>query len=168
MIATVRFLCSNSTVISNASKKITTSGNILTEKLGLKMGLKLKGGETIELVSDLGGGKTTFVRGVAQGFGSRDKVASPSFTISRVYTSGAKQMHHFDFYRLTEAGIMKQELAEILGDPQTVVVIEWADAVKDVLPKERLTVHIKTVGENERDFTFTYPPSLGYLMGGIS
>jgi len=134
----------------------------------MKIGTRLKGGEVIYLIGDLGSGKTTFVRGLAKGFGSQDKVASPSFTISRVYKSGNKEMHHFDFYRLPEAGIMKQELAELLGDSHFVVVIEWADAVKDVLPLERLTIEMKTTGENERALTFSAPTSLMYLVEGIA
>ena len=63
---------------------------------------------------------------------------------------------------------MKQEFAELLNDPHIVVVIEWADAVKDILPADRLTIRIKTVGENERDLTFSYPESLAYLMKDIA
>lgn len=118
----------------------------------------------MELISDLGGGKTTFVRGLARGFSSNDKVASPSFTISKVYKSRDKELHHFDFYRLHEAGIAARELAELIGEPNIVVVVEWGDVVQGVLPVERLKIRIKTVDETTRELTFDCQKSLKYLV----
>lgn len=127
-----------------------------TIAIGQEIGKTLKGGEVIELISDLGGGKTTFVKGLAQGLGSYDPVASPSFTISYVYrcTEG-RELHHFDFYRLQDAGVVGSELAEVIGDPQVVVVVEWGDIIHDVLPKNRTIVHIKAVGDTSRDISVT-------------
>ena len=139
-----------------------------TEKLGETIGSRMRGGETIELVSDLGGGKTTFVRGLARGFGSSDRVSSPTFTISHEYAAGSRTLYHFDFYRLHEAGIVADELAEAARDPMSGVVVEWGDIVSDVLPAERLTISIKAVGEQERELTLTYPPGLAYLTSDIS
>jgi len=124
----------------------------------------MRGGETVELVSDLGAGKTSFVRGLAAGMGSRDAVRSPSFTLSNIYQAGPLSLHHFDFYRLHEPGIMREELAEVLADPQAVVAVEWPDLIQKVLPDERLTVRIKTTGQNERTFSFSYPKKLAYLL----
>ena len=138
-----------------------------TEQLAEKLGKSLKGGEVIELVSDLGGGKTTFVRGLARGMGSDDRVASPTFTISRVYEAGDKEIHHFDFYRLGEAGLIAGELADVLLDPSIVVVVEWAGIVQDVLPKKRLTITIEKTPTDSRTLTFRAPESLDYLMEAI-
>jgi tRNA threonylcarbamoyladenosine biosynthesis protein TsaE len=124
----------------------------------------VRGGEVIELVSDLGGGKTTFVRGLAEGMGSSDPVHSPSFTLANQYTAGPLTLHHFDFYRLQEPGIMRDDLAEILTDPTAVVVVEWAGIVEDVLPADRLTITIKADSETTRQFNFSYPKSLAYLV----
>ena len=137
-----------------------------TEQLAEQIGRKLKGGEIIELASDLGGGKTTFVRGLARGLGSSDRVASPTFTISRVYTSGRLSIYHFDFYRLHEAGLVAEELADIIGDQHVVTVVEWGGIVNNVLPKERMTIHISrsAASDDTRDLTFTYPETLAYLM----
>lgn len=122
----------------------------------------------IELVSDLGGGKTTFTRGLAKGFGSQDKVSSPSFTLSNEYQApGGKRLYHFDFYRLFEPGIMRQELAEALQDPAGVTVVEWADIVHEVLPPRRLTISLKATGESSRRLTFQAPPELDYLTEGL-
>ncbi len=127
----------------------------------------MRGGEVIELISDLGGGKTTFVRGLARGASSKDKVASPTFTINRVYDTGNFQIHHFDFYRLHQPGIIADELAEVLGDSKVVVVVEWADVVQHVLPAKRLTINIKNTPEGSRQLIFQAPKELKYLIEAI-
>jgi tRNA threonylcarbamoyladenosine biosynthesis protein TsaE len=138
-----------------------------TEKLAEKLGKALRGGEVIELVSDLGGGKTTFTRGLVRGLGSDDKVASPTFTISKVYGAGKLQVHHFDFYRLHEPGIIADELAEVAGDPQAIVVVEWADVVKHVLPAKHLRITITHEPDGTRTLAFACPDSLGYLIAAV-
>jgi len=135
-----------------------------TEALGERIGARLRGGEVIELVSDLGGGKTTFVRGLTRGFGSSDRVASPSFTLSREYAAGSRRIHHFDFYRLPDAGIMRSELAELIGDPERVVVIEWADVVRDVLPLERLSIKLAYQDDESRQVTLDFSSAYEYLV----
>ena len=135
-----------------------------TEVLGESLGRRLRGGEVIELVSDLGGGKTTLVRGLVRGAGSADHVSSPTFTMSKTYEAGPLHIHHFDFYRLSEPGIMADELAEIINDPHNVAVIEWSDIVQHVLPDERLTVRITQTAEDERAFELHVPAGYSYLL----
>jgi tRNA threonylcarbamoyladenosine biosynthesis protein TsaE len=130
----------------------------------MQIGSKLRGGETIELVGDLGAGKTEFVRGLARGLGSSDQVHSPSFTLSNQYKAAGLTLHHFDFYRLFEPGIMRDELAEVLNDPKAVVVIEWANVVANILPPTRLKIRFVTSAETKRQLTFEYPDELGYLV----
>lgn len=144
-----------------------SSSSASTEQLAAQIGGRLKGGEVIELVSDLGGGKTTFVRGLARGFGSTDRVSSPSFTLSNQYQADQLTLYHFDFYRLSEPGILRQELAEVLADPQAVTVIEWADIIEDVLPADKVTVRITASGDNERQLAFNYPENYSYLLEGV-
>lgn len=119
------------------------------------------------MVSDLGGGKTTFVRGLAKGMGSADQVSSPTFTLSNVYAADKLTMHHFDFYRLFEPGIMREELAEVVADPNAVTVIEWATIVRDVLPADKLTITISASGEQSRHFDFQVSDKLNYLVEGL-
>jgi tRNA threonylcarbamoyladenosine biosynthesis protein TsaE len=139
-----------------------------TLALAAAIGKNLRGGEVIELVSDLGGGKTTFVRGLASGMGSSDRVSSPSFTLTNQYRSDRLTMQHFDFYRLSEPGIMRDELAEILTEPTMVTVVEWANIVDDVLPAERLTIRLTAATESGRTLEFSYPDSLTYIMGSLT
>jgi tRNA threonylcarbamoyladenosine biosynthesis protein TsaE len=112
----------------------------------------------------LGGGKTTFVRGLARGMGSTDRVSSPTFTVSKVYKAKDLELHHFDFYRLGDAGLLAHELQDIIGDPAIVLVVEWADVVQHVLPEARLTISITCTAEESRKLEFTYPNSLQYLV----
>lgn len=144
-----------------------TTGPEQTEALAEKMAKALQGGEVIELVSDLGGGKTTFVRGLIRGLGSTDRVASPTFTISKIYNAGKLEVHHFDFYRLHEPGIVADELAELVGDPQVVVVVEWAGVVQHVLPEKRLTIKIEQTPKGNRRLTFTCPAECRALLENV-
>jgi tRNA threonylcarbamoyladenosine biosynthesis protein TsaE len=135
-----------------------------TEALAAGFGARLRGGEVIELVSDLGGGKTAFVRGLARGMGSQDAVASPSFTISREYASQRLRLYHFDFYRLSDPGIMALELAELVQDEQAVIAVEWAGAVASVLPERRLRIAIEALDDQSRRFSVTGPADMAYLL----
>src|SRR5690349_10555846 len=97
-------------------------------KLGKKLGTLLKGGEVIELIGDVGAGKTTLVKGIAEGLRVDEDVQSPSFTLSRVYPARDDLwLHHYDFYRLNDPGVMRYEFAESIADAKSVTIIEWAD-----------------------------------------
>lgn len=147
---------------------ISSTSSDETEKLGEVIGKKLKGGEIIELSSDLGGGKTTFVRGLAKGMGSLDTVASPTFMICKQYRSNELKMYHYDFYRLNEPGIISHELEEGIHDPKAIVVVEWADIIKNILPKEKISITIKAKSENTRDIEIRCSSKFLYLLEGVS
>ena len=120
------------------------------KQLGEVIGRSVYGGEVLELVGDIGAGKTTLTKGIARALGINEPVQSPTFTISRVYDSPkGLRLAHYDFYRLGEAGIMGDEIREATDD-DSVVVVEWAGAVDDDLPKDRLVVKITTISEEER------------------
>lgn len=138
-----------------------------TERVAESIARRLRGGEVIELVSDLGGGKTTFVRGLARGAGSPDRVASPTFTISKLYKGEKFEIHHFDFYRLQNAGLMEHEIHDVIGDEATVVVVEWGDVVAHILPEERLTIRLKRTGDESRSLELEFPGSLKYLVESL-
>lgn len=137
-------------------------------RLGERLGRKLRGGEVIELISDLGGGKTTFVRGLARGLGTKDPVASPSFTISRSYAAGRLRLDHYDFYRLNDAGVVRYELAESLSDPKVVVVVEWPNVIEDVLPADRLRITIDATGDETRTLSFKAGSKHQHLLKNLA
>ena len=135
------------TIISNSTAE--------TIQLAERIGKKLQGGEVIEVISDLGGGKTQFVKGLTQGMGSPDHVQSPTFTINRIYKNLAGlELHHFDFYRLHEPGVVAETLKEALVNPKTIVAIEWSQIVQNVLPADRLQVTITATGIESRTIIF--------------
>ena len=149
--------------------QLRTIGSTGTERLGERLGKLLKPPIVLELRSDLGGGKTTFIRGLVRGVGSKDNVTSPTFTLSRIYQAGDLQIHHFDFYRLNDAGILADQLAESVDDNKTVVAVEWADIVEDILPEERLSIEFKPVagGIEERRIIIKYPQSKRQLIAEL-
>jgi tRNA threonylcarbamoyladenosine biosynthesis protein TsaE len=123
---------------------------------GAQIGALLKGGEVIELVGDVGAGKTTLTKGIAVGLDINEDVQSPSFTISRVYSARDNLiLAHYDFYRLQSAGIMADELSEAVHDSSTIIIIEWGGVVEGVLPTDRLTIQIEPPTEFDRRLTVT-------------
>lgn len=124
------------------------------KQFGARLGSFLAGGETIELVGDVGAGKTTLTKGIATGMNISETVQSPSFTISRLYDApNGLRLAHYDFYRLTDAGIMANDLEETANDASAVTIIEWADIVDNVLPEDRLRITIASPNEMTRSLT---------------
>lgn len=113
-------------------------------RFATELGKRCDGGEVLELVGDVGTGKTTFTKGLASGLGVTDDVQSPSFTISRVYEARDElELHHYDLYRLTEPGIAQYDIAESVADPKAVTVIEWGETVHGVLPANRTVINFR-------------------------
>ena len=124
------------------------------EVFGRALARAVDGAAMIELIGDVGSGKTTLVKALAAGMNVDEDVQSPSFTLSRTYdTRDKRHLVHYDFYRLADPGIMASDLAENVKDPQTITVVEWADVASDVLPTDRLTVRIVPTGETTRQLT---------------
>lgn len=150
----------------------------------------------IELVGDVGMGKTTFTRGLAAGLGVAEPVTSPSFTISKRYAfplpqkccknynttnayapnvpnntrnahntnahsasnadnSASGELVHYDFYRLDDPGIMRDELSETISAPNTVSVVEWGGDVTDLLPTSKYRIAITMLPDGNRQLTLT-------------
>lgn len=130
---------------------LTISNESDMKQLGQTIGRALKGGECIELIGDVGAGKTTLTKGIAAGLQITETVQSPTFTINRTYDSpNGVRLSHYDFYRLSDPGIMADELSEALNDPLTSIVIEWGDVVASVLPRDHLRVTIESPQETVR------------------
>lgn len=125
-----------------------------TLKLGESIGKKLKSGSVLALKGDLGGGKTTFTKGIAKGMGIKEEVTSPSFTLMKIYKTKEGSLYHFDFYRIDSPKDMAgYELEEALRDEKGIVIVEWAEKIETVLPKEKLVVKFKYINEDSRELT---------------
>ena len=120
---------------------------------GRELGEKITAPCVIELIGDVGAGKTTFTRGLARGLGVAEPITSPSFTISKSYAYKNGVLSHYDFYRLPDPGIMSEDLAESIADPHTITVVEWANTIQDILPPNRLIYEITTNDDGTRTLT---------------
>jgi len=134
------------------------------EAWAYNLGSKLKGVEVIELRGDVGSGKTTMTKAVVSGSGCMDNVTSPSFTIKNEYKAPRFAIYHFDFYRLNDAGLIKNQLEEDIDKTDRVIIIEWSDIINDVLPSNRMIISFEAVAKYKRQLNIAFPDSYYYLM----
>lgn len=126
---------------SNATKKTAAkiAGDILAD------GPHKKHARVVALVGDLGAGKTTFAQGFAKALGIKNRMTSPTFLIFRTYELKAKNFHsffHMDAYRIDNPKELKPlGFKDALKDPGHIFLIEWADKIKEILPKDTIWVH---------------------------
>ena len=112
------------------------------------------------LYGDLGGGKTTFSQGIGEELGVEEIVNSPTFIIMKKYLSGKKMnkkytLYHFDCYRISDSQeILDLGWEDIIGGENNIILIEWPENVKDILPKNRLNLKFEFVDENTRKMIF--------------
>lgn len=142
-------------------KKYLTNSSIQTKKLGQKFArevLKEKPKNrafVIGLEGELGGGKTTFLQGFARGLGIKEKILSPTFVIMKKFQiPNFKNFYHIDCYRIEKA----KELSvlgfkEIVSNPQNIVVIEWADHIREIISKNAIWIKFEFVDEKKRKIT---------------
>lgn len=119
-----------------------------TREFGLALAKDLKAGDVVALFGDLGTGKTTLTKYIAEGLGITEMITSPTFTIVCEYHSGRLPLYHFDVYRLESGEDMFEIGADEYFDGDGVCIVEWADKVAEVLPDETLCVFLE-YGEKE-------------------
>jgi tRNA threonylcarbamoyladenosine biosynthesis protein TsaE len=126
-----------------------------TRRLGMRLGALLQHGDVICLTGDLGAGKTTFVQGVARGWGSPDPVSSPTFILVNVYgRPDGERIYHLDAYRLDSAREAEDlDLDEMIGSGA--MLVEWADRITDVLPRECLDIQLRWQADEQRVMVFS-------------
>ena len=125
-----------------------------TRRIGMRVGGALQTGDVICLQGDLGAGKTTFVQGLAQGWGSVDSVSSPTFILVNVYRrADQSQLFHMDAYRLNSTPEAEElDLDSMLADGA--LIIEWPERMAELIPAERLWVKLEYVDDEEREMKF--------------
>ena len=139
--------------------------------LGKRLGWQIALPAVLELIGDVGTGKTTFTRGLAEGLGVAEAVTSPSFTISKRYgfwqegTQKGGELIHYDFYRLDDPGIMREELSEALSEPNAVIVVEWGGDVAELLPESKYQLKISLAEDGSRKLEFN--PTLQKLIDAL-
>ena len=125
-----------------------------TRRIGTRLGVALQAGDVICLQGDLGAGKTTFVQGVAHGWGSVDSVSSPTFIIVNMYRRGDEsRLFHMDAYRLDSTPEAEElDLDSMLA--QGPLLIEWPERMDGLVPDERLWVSLEYIDDEEREMQF--------------
>ena len=130
-----------------------TKGKEETMSLGRELATKLPDGVTITLTGDLGAGKTTFVRGLAEGLHIKEVVQSPTFNIMKIYLKGDRPLIHIDAYRLadidTDIG-----LDEYIGYETGITVIEWPMFISKLIPSDSIELEITNLGGDNRQIKF--------------
>ncbi|MBQ7568472.1 tRNA (adenosine(37)-N6)-threonylcarbamoyltransferase complex ATPase subunit type 1 TsaE [bacterium] len=130
-----------------------------TEALAEKLGAVLNPGDCLAFYGDLGAGKTTFTRGLARGAGYSGAVSSPTFVLMHIY-EGRLPIYHFDAYRLQNSADLYNIGADEYLEGDGVVCLEWSERAEDILPADRLELHL-TYAEGEQRETSRYLSCLG-------
>jgi tRNA threonylcarbamoyladenosine biosynthesis protein TsaE len=143
--------------------ELITKSSGQTQSLGQALAADIASGKlsnTIALTGELGSGKTTFVQGLAKGLGIGSRIISPTFIIVRKYPLKAKDkevnfksFYHVDLYRLEQdldKEILNLGLPYLWSDPQNVMVIEWAEKIRDFVPSSATWIFFEALSENKR------------------
>lgn len=142
-------------------EKIMIKNEIDTQDYGRTLAKKLTPGTVIALIGDLGTGKTTLTKSIAQGLGIKEMITSPTFTIVQEYHDGRLPLYHFDVYRICDAEEMYELGYEEYFFGQGVCIVEWADLIMDLIPEDSIVIRIEYGSqEEERIYSIEgrYPP----------
>jgi len=128
-----------------------------TLRVGVRLGNMLQNGDVVCLEGDLGSGKTTLVRGITQGWGSADQVSSPTYVIVNQYRHpNGSILYHSDAYRIAPNNFLDSALLEVdTMLTNGVLVMEWAERMKDSLPAQNLWIEMDWINDEQRHLVFT-------------
>ncbi len=139
--------------ISNNTSQTKKIGKSLAEKI-LNKKKKEKKAQVLTLQGELGGGKTTFLQGFAKGLGIKERILSPTFVIFkrfRLFNQNFKFFYHIDCYRIKkEREILSLGFKKIISNPQNIVAVEWANHIKNILPKGVISIDFNFRDKNKR------------------
>jgi len=142
-------------ILNSQSLEIISRSANQTRRVGIRLGSLIKPGDIINLEGELGAGKTTLVQGIAAGWGSYDSATSPSFVLVNVYRrSDNERLYHLDAYRLDSVSeAIQLDIDQMLDSGP--LMVEWADRIREILPKDGLWITLHWIEEEQRDLLFT-------------
>ncbi|EKD90341.1 MAG: hypothetical protein ACD_31C00008G0013 [uncultured bacterium] len=145
-------------MIKNKQGQLVSTSPKQTQEFAAKIAKDSKNtGRIFALIGDLGSGKTTFAQGFARGLGIKEKIISPTFVLIKQHSipNSKKTFYHIDLYRLEgEIDLISIGLKEIF-ESGNVVLIEWADKILDMLPKDITKIIITKLDKDERSIEIT-------------
>lgn len=127
-----------------------------TRQAGERLGARLRAGQVVAVIGDLGAGKTCFVQGLMRGLGVEAEVTSPTFVLVNEYR-GRHRAHHVDAYRTDSLAELLDLGLDELWSGEDVTVIEWADKLQPLLPAGTVTVRISGLGDEPREIVVEEP-----------
>ncbi len=140
------------------TKEIITKNRKETVDLGKSFASKLSGGEIVCLYGDLGTGKTSFSQGVLQGLGAKGPYTSPTFVIMKEYKilndKNIENVYHIDAYRIGGDDMMDLGWKELVEYGKNIVIIEWAEKIKEIIPQKSKKIEFLYISENKRKIIF--------------
>ncbi len=134
-------------MINNMKKTLKSNSTEQTKAFAKELAKEISPGSVICMYGDLGAGKTAFVQGMADALNSSDYVSSPTFTIVNEYNADIP-IYHFDVYRISDSEEMFEIGFEEYLYGNGIVIIEWAELIEDILPKERINITINRDMQN--------------------
>lgn len=143
--------------------KIISTSAFQTKKIGQILAEELRGGEIICLAGDLGAGKTTFTQGLLKGLKIKGPYTSSTFAIIKEYKINLKfkisnlkllSVFHIDAYRIASKDLLELGFADFAGQEKSIVIIEWPEKVKKIIPPSAIWINFQWVNEKEREITF--------------
>lgn len=153
-------------------KAYITINSRQTQKLGELLAKELKGGEIICLAGELGSGKTTFTQGVLKGLGAKRPYTSPTFLVIKKYhiahntkhrtrrkkmlrvtSYKLRDVYHIDCYRVNARDILDLGWKEIIAGKNNIVIVEWAEKIKKIVPKRAIWIKFEHKGKDKRIIT---------------
>ena len=134
------------------ANEILKQKKVYSEQLVVSLVESSRGAAVIGLEGNLGAGKTTFIQAFAKGMGIRKRLTSPTFVLMKKYNN----LYHLDCYRIKDSqDVLALDFKEIISEPKNIILIEWAEKIKRILPKDKIWIKFKILGKTQRIITFS-------------
>lgn len=137
--------------LTKSQRQTNKLAEILAQEI-IRKPLNEKNALVIGLEGELGSGKTTFIKGFAKGLGIRKKLTSPTFVLMKKY----KNLYHIDCYRIKSyKDILALDFKEIIFNPKNIIVVEWAEKIRKILPRDKIWIKFEIISNKEREIKIT-------------